>query len=263
MEELTTNKRIRCNFTNEDKKFFMPKASKKQESSKHFIKADTIKDHVVAKAIPKVKEKKEPKTFTLSLRFIAIILSLVIAMSVTIGGFIGVELVQHKYAEISHYQESLIRSEAIADYKATLEAEEAELAAAKMDELKSETNRRKQEVLYFAKLFEGVRDWNFDVLDLITYGICVWNRTLSPMFANTIDEVIHQKEQWINFSDNNPVVADYNKIAEKLVDLIYNSDVQLCSSKYCWIEIRDGHLYLKDSFNNYPGMILWRYQGEI
>jgi hypothetical protein len=83
------------------------------------------------------------------------------------------------------------------------------------------------------------------------------------MFGDTIDEVIHQKGQWINYSDSNDVVADYKKIAEKLVDLIYNSDVQLCSSKYCWIEIKDGHLYLKDSFDPYAGMILWRYHGEV
>lgn len=260
MEELT-NANIRCRFTDEDMKFFAP--TKKVTNAR----TNAAPKHV-AKTEIKMERKtdrkpKEKEVLNLSKTVVLWILIGSIIFSGFGGLLIGIGITKDHYAEIGHWQESLIRSEAIADYKAQLETEEAEAAALRMDEMKTEENRRKQEVLYFTKLFEGVRDWNFDILDLITYGICVWNRVMNPAFADNVDEVIHQKDQWINFSDNNPIVADYNKIAAKLVDLIYNSDVQLCSSKYCWIEIRDGHLYLKDSFNNYPGMILWRYSGEI
>lgn len=261
MEELMTKNSIRCDLTDQDMKFFAPKQktmkSRTNAAPKHVAKTEIKMERKT------VRKPKEKELLNLSKTVALWILIGSIIFSGFGGLFIGISITKDHYAEIGHYQESLIRSEAIADYKATIEAQEAEAAALRMDEMKSEENRRKEEVLMFTKLFEGVRGWNFDMLDLITYGVCVWNRTLSPMFPSTIDEVIHQKDQWINYSDKNDTVADYKKIAEKLVDLLYNSDVQLCSSKYCWMEIRDGHVYLKDSFNAYPGMILWRYQGEV
>lgn len=260
MEELMTKNNIRYDLTDKDMKFFAPKkkvtSARINAAPKHVAKTEIKMER---KTVRKTKEKELlnlSKTAALWVLIGSIIFS-------GFGGlFLGIGITKDHYAEISHWQESLIRSEAIADYKAQLEAEESEAAALRMEAMQDEAYKRQEEVIMFTKLFEGVRGWNFDMLDLITYGVCVWNRTQSPLFANTIDEIIHQKDQWINYSDDNAVVADYKKIAEKLVDVLYNSDVQLCSSKYCWIEIRDGHLYLKDSFNNYPGMILWRYQGE-
>jgi len=260
MEEITT-KRIRCNFTDDDTKFFKPKHSNKHIARHTNVNESAPKETKILRPA-KEKKEKEKKMLTVSQSLAIWVLVGSILISGLGGVFIGDSIKKNRYLEMIHLQESIIRSEAIADYKAQLEEEKAEAAAEKMNMVKDEAMRRNEEVILFTKLFEGVRGWNFDILDLITYGVCVWNRSQSPMFDDTIDEVIHQKDQWINYSDDNAVVADYKKIAEKLVDLLYNSDVQLCSIKYCWIEIRDGHLYLKDSFNAYPGMILWRYQGE-
>jgi len=261
MEELMTKNNIRYDLTDKDMKFFAPKnkvtSTRTNAGPKHVAKTEIKMERKT------VRKPKEKELLNLSKTAALWILIGSIIFSGFGGLLLGIGITKDKYADISHWQESLIRSEAIADYKAQLEAEKAEASAARMDEMKIEENRRKEEIIMFTKLFEGVRGWNFDMLDLITYGVCVWNRSLSPMFPDTVDEVIHQKDQWINYSDKNDTVADYKKIAEKLVDLLYNSDIQLCSSKYCWIEIRDGHLYLKDSFTNYPGMILWRYQGEV
>lgn len=251
MEELITNKRIRCNFNDEDIKFFAPKPTSKRTerkvSSTHEIKSKPANN----------------KSYNMSLKFLALLLSCATLISGIVGIWVGMTIEKEQSKEINHMKESLIRSEAIADYKAMLETQEAEEAAIRMEELKDEAARRQDIIIYFTKLFEGVRDWGFDTRDLVTYAVCVYNRVNSPLFANTIDEVIHQENQWINYSDNNDVVADYKKLAEKVVDLLYNSDTQLCSSKYCWIEIKDGRLYLKDSYNPYAGMILWRYSEDI
>lgn len=256
MEELMTKNGIRYDLTDQDMKFFAPKHIHSKPQAKHIVKSEVKQER---KTIRKPKEK-QPLNLSKTAAIWILIGSIIFS---GFGGlFVGIGITKDKYAEIGHWQESIIRSEAIADYKAQLEMEESEAAALRMEAMQDEAYKRKEEVVLFTKLFEGVRGWNFDMLDLITYGLCVWNRTQSPLFGGTIDDVIHQKNQWINYSDDNAVVADYKKIAEKLVDLIYNSDVQLCSTKYCWIEIRDGHVYLKDSFNAYPGMILWRYQGD-
>lgn len=259
MEELMTKNHIRYDLADKDMKFFVPKhkTMKAKTEPKHALKTTASTERKY------VKPKKEKALLNLSKTAAIWILIGSIIFSGFGGLFVGIGITKDHYAEISHWQESVIRSEAIADYKAQLEEEQAQAAELETLARKDEAYRRQEEVIYFTKLFEGVRGWNFDMLDLITYGVCVWNRTLSPMFGDTVEEVIHQKGQWINYSDNNDVVADYKKIAEKLVDLLYNSDVQLCSSKYCWIEIKDGHLYLKDSFDPYVGMILWRYQGEV
>ena len=259
MDEVMNNSRIRCNLTENDSVFLRPKKTKKtrlfSSEGKH-----ATKENQNGRSNQHIKPAKQNK-WILSKSFCLTVLMLSILFSAIGGFFVGVTVNKKEYLEISHYQESLIRSEAIADYVAQLEIENSEMAALRMDTMKDEAIRRNEEVTLFAKLFEGVRDWKFDANDLLTYGVCVWNRMRSSMFPNTIDEVLHQPDQWINFSDDNSVVADYHKIAEKLVDLLYNSEVSLCSTKYCWIEIKDGHLYLKDSFNNYPGMSWWRYEG--
>lgn len=252
MNEAKISTRIRYDLSDEDIKFFQPNKR---------AKGKITSNNIVTKNQNGSKKPTYSSRLIISNRFAAITLLLTIIFSGLAGFLIGVYSVKNKYETINHWQESIIRSEAIADYKAHVEAEEAELSAIKMESLQDEASIRKAEINLFAKLFEGVRDWGFDATDLITYGVCAWNRMLSPLFANSLEEVIHQPDQWINFSDDNKVVADYYKIAEKLVDILHNSDVALCSSKYCWIEIRDGHVYLKDSYEAYPGMTWWRYNG--
>lgn len=257
-EELMTKEHIRYNLTDQDMKFFTPNHTKCKESAKHVARNEFKMEEKTHK-----RAKKEPVylKFTRSMAIWVLICAVFLS---GLGGIrIGMAMSEERYTQISHWQESLIRSEAIADYKAMVEAEEAEEAALRMAALKDEATIKKEMAISLAKMFEGVRAWNFDILDLITYGTCALNRVRSPLFADSFDDVIHQSGQWINYSDENDVVDDYYKIAVKLVDLYYNSEVQLCSSKYCWIEIRDGHVYLKDSYTPYVGMILWRYSGEV
>lgn len=263
MEEVMTTKRIRCNLTDKDMKFFVPKQkdNKVKNAPKHIAKTKTDSVTKVTRKDDKRSKEKIPLKIAKSTALWILIGAII--FSCMSGIAIGLVFAKNRYSEINHWQESVIRSEAIADYKAQLEMEEAEASAARMNLIKDDATIKKEMAIMLARLFEGVRAWNFDILDLMTYGTCALNRVRSPLFADSFDEVIHQKDQWINYSDANDVVDDYYKIAVKLVDLYYNSDVQLCSSKYCWIEIQDGHMYLKDSYNSYRGMILWRYSGEV
>lgn len=188
-----------------------------------------------------------------------VLLALLLAFLATgclFGGYIG----YHQCERDLQDSVTMIRMEAIEEYKDALEEARASESAERTLQMKDEGAKRKEEIMCIAKLLEGVREFHFDVADLITYGICVYNRILHPEFPDSFDGVIHQGgRQWINYSDDTVVVNDYYKIAERIVDLCYNETARPCSYKYAWIEIIDGQLFLKDAYEIGPNTHYWRY----
>lgn len=188
------------------------------------------------------------------------VLLLFITIFFFFGGFVGYFLGYDKCEENLEETVTQIRFEAIEEYKDSLEEARASESAERTLQMRDEGAKRKEEITCIAKLLEGVREFHFDVADLITYGICVYNRILHPEFPDTFDGVIHQGgRQWINYSDESVVVNDYYKIAERIVDLCYNETTRPCSWKFAWIEIIDGQLFLKDAYEIGPNTHYWRY----
>lgn len=156
---------------------------------------------------------------------------------------------------------AVIRIEAIEEYKQALEEQKAAESAEKTLQMMDEGAKRKAEATRLAQLFEAAREFNFDHADLITYGLCVYNRMSHPEFGGTFDDILNQPGQWLGYNSEKSyqVISDYYKTAEKVVDIYYNADTRPISQRYAWIEIIDGQLYLKDSFTNTPTTHYWRY----
>ena len=186
---------------------------------------------------------------------------LFIVISACAGGIIGY-LTGYDNCE-RNLEDSItrIRFEAIEEYKQALEDQRAEESAQKTLELMDEGARRKAEANRLAQVFEAARNFNFDRIDLLTYGICVYNRELHPEFGGSFDDILDQPGQWIGYDSNKTyqVVNDYYKIAETVVDLCYNAEARPVSQRFAWIEIIDGELYLKDTFTVTPATHYWRY----
>ena len=140
-----------------------------------------------------------------------------------------------------------IRAQAVEAYKAELLAKQEEESAQRMEEIRAEAEQRKIEIELFCKLFEGVRRFNYSAEDLMTYGWCVYNRVDSPLYPNTVADVIYQKNQWVAFSDDNVVVSDYYKIAERLVAERHGEDPRPCTTDFLWAELADDGIFLKNS----------------
>ena len=186
---------------------------------------------------------------------------LFVAISAFAGGIIGYLTGYDNCERKLENSITQIRFEAIEEYKQALEDQRAEESAQKTLELMDEGARRKAEANRLAQVFEAARNFNFDRLDLITYGICAYNRELHPEFGGSFDDILDQPGQWIGYDSNNtyPVVNDYYKIAETVVDLCYNAETRPVSQRFAWIEIIDGELYLKDTFAVTPATHYWRY----
>lgn len=190
------------------------------------------------------------------------VLVVIITVFVLFGAFMGYMLGYSNCERNLESSVAQIRFEAIEEYKQALEDQRAAESAERTMQLMDEGAKRKHQITRLAQLFEKARPFNFDYFDLVTYGICVYNRELHPEFGGTFDELLDQPGQWLAYDATESdisVVSDYYKIAEKVVDLCYNTEARPVSQRFAWIEIIDGQLFLKDTFAVTPTTHYWRY----
>lgn len=174
-----------------------------------------------------------------------------------------ISLVAWKISERKSDYEDTIRSQAVETYKAELQAQVEEESAARSLAMNSEAERIKYEIDLFAKLFEGVRDYHFSEKSLITYGLSAYNRVDNddPLYPDTLHEVLTKEGQYESFSDDNYIVSDYRKIAEKLVNIRYNSESKPITSDYVWAVFVDGEVWLTKKFGSSSITDYWQYSG--
>lgn len=146
--------------------------------------------------------------------------------------------------------ETAIATEAVEVYKAELQAKIEEESAARTMAINSEANIRKSEIEMVARLFEGVRGFNFDKKSLMTLAWVAFDRIGNPIYGETFYDVIHQDGQWIGYSDSTPIAQDYYRIAEEAVNELHNRTVRPFTTDFTWIEIIDGELWAKNAFEN-------------
>lgn len=176
---------------------------------------------------------------------------------------LAISLVMWRLNERKTNYENDIRAQAVETYKAELQAKAEEESAARSLAMNSEAARIKYEIELFAKLFEGARDYHFSERSLITYGLSAYNRVDSedPLYADTLHDVLTQHGQYETFSDDNPVVSDYRKVAEKLVNLRYNGESKPITSDYVWAVFIDGEVWLTKKFGSSNITDYWQYTG--
>ena len=118
--------------------------------------------------------------------------------------------------------------------------------------------KRERELL--AKILYGVRDNSSD--DMRTYCWCVFNRVDSedPLFPDTLEEVILQENQWMRFSEDNPVVKEYYKIASDMLDLWYSNEPRPCTSDYTYMYWTPEKIILRTSLEQRNDMDTWRWK---
>lgn len=156
-------------------------------------------------------------------------------------------------------RETEIREQAVEKYKAQVQAEIEAESANKTEILMTEAMKRKNEIEMIARLLEGIRKFNYDLRSLMTYGWCAYNRVDNANFADTLYEVLHQEGQWTGYSDNLPIVNDYYKIAEMIVDEVYNGSARPCSSDFVIAVLGKDGIYLKKTLDNKYSEQSWQW----
>ena len=142
---------------------------------------------------------------------------------------------------------------AMADYQAEQNAEEqarlAELAAAEA----TEEAVMKREAEAIAKLFYGAskfeEKYGYSENDFKTLARCVFNRAENASYPSDVADVINQKEQWVGYYENNPVLTEYYNMAYRAVEEWHHETIKPVSNDYVYAELTPNGIWLKNDFH--------------
>ncbi len=138
------------------------------------------------------------------------------------------------------------------EYKAEQEA--VALKAIQEDPYTIQLNN---EAEMLSKVLYGVKDNDSD--DLRTYCWCVFNRVDNAAYPNTLSEVISQPNQWMRYSEVNPVVEYLYQIAREELDKWHTGTRRPVSNEYVFMKWSGDDICLRDSFNETSRTRYWRY----
>lgn len=131
--------------------------------------------------------------------------------------------------------------------QAEADAKAAELAAIQT----SEAAVMDREATLIAKAFYGIRNfidkYHYSKDDLLTYARCIFNRVDSNN-VNTVQSVVSAPEQFLAFSEKNPVLSEYYDIAYEAVEAWHNETLKPCDASYRYAELTERGIYLTAEF---------------
>lgn len=135
-----------------------------------------------------------------------------------------------------------------AELAAREDARAAELAAAQ----KSEEAILDRWASAGAKMLYGIRNfrekYNYSDADYETYLQCVYNRYLYGNKLTDIPVIISQKDQFLGFSDTNPVLDDLYRLSRAFFEAKLRETSLACDPSYRFAELTPQGIYLVDQF---------------
>lgn len=109
-----------------------------------------------------------------------------------------------------------------------------------------------QEATAVAKAFYGidrfVELYKYDEKDLETYARCMFNRAEN---GSLIDEIA-KPNQFVGYSEQNQLIADYKQLAEKLVREWHEETVRPCNTNFLFAELTPDGIFLKQDLHAGP-----------
>ena len=133
-----------------------------------------------------------------------------------------------------------------AEQQAAADAAEQEQAAIRA----SEEYVMSQEATAAAKALFPVQNfverYHYSESDLLTYLRCMANR--ADAAGTTLAEVVAQPEQFLGYSDTNPVLTEYYDLAYRFVDEWRHEETKPVDSSYQWAELTPNGIYLRNEF---------------
>ena len=173
-----------------------------------------------------------------------IIAATMVMLLISLAGW-GIRLhKEHRDAEIV----ATARASWEQERQAEEDAKAAELEAA----MSSESAVMEREAAAIAKAFYGIRNfvdkYHYTKDDLITYARCIFNRVDSNN-ANTVQSVVSAPEQFLAYSEKNPVLTEYYDIALETVKAWHYETLKPCDASYRYAELTDRGIFLTSEFN--------------
>ena len=86
---------------------------------------------------------------------------------------------------------------------------------------------------------------------------CILNRVEHQSYPNSVIEVCEQPQQWMGYSEDNPVVEDLYDIALEVLKTWYNGGHRPVSPDYIFLSWSSSEIVLRDKFEE-KGAHYWR-----
>lgn len=141
-----------------------------------------------------------------------------------------------KRADEKHYNQML------EEFKIEYDAEQSK----KLVPVMTDEERRKQCAEIVSKVLYGVKDNSTD--DLRTYCWCVFNRVDNPAFPSTIEDVVSQPNQWMRYSEDNPVLESIYGVAFEEVCKWFGDGYRPCTNEFVYMSWTPNEIVLRDTF---------------
>lgn len=143
-------------------------------------------------------------------------------------------------------------AEAVAQYQAEQQAIEEAKAEELAAQAKSEEAIIARETEAVAKMFYGIRlfedKYRYNESDFETYARCAFNRYDYGHGLTELPVIIAQKDQFVGYADNNPVLKEYRDMAEKFVRAWHEESYRPCSAEFRFAELTANGIYLASEF---------------
>lgn len=131
------------------------------------------------------------------------------------------------------------------EQEAAAQAEAEELAAVRQ----TQEYILDQEATVMAKLIYGIRNfvdkYGYSDADIETYLRCVTNRYESGNGINSLEAIVSREGQFLGYSESNPVLDDYYRIAHSFLEKWHSESTKPCDLSYQFAELTPNGIWLK------------------
>ena len=174
--------------------------------------------------------------------WLALILKYLLAAALISGSYVWTAYRAEKkaWAEAEQYFK--------AQYEAQLQAYKDEQAAAALltgDASKQAAKEREADLI--AKALYPIGNMKFNADDLRTYCWAILLRQINAEYPDSIESILLQKDQFMGFSEKNPIIEEYYQIALEMLDIYYDGRWPT-TADYVWAEWPDGKIVLRNAY---------------
>lgn len=115
----------------------------------------------------------------------------------------------------------------------------------------------KEEAEYAARVIYGTAKDHSDADQRLVVW-CIINRVECSRYPDTIKEVCQQSQQWMGYSDSNPVLRPIYKLALEEITAWHSGSERSVPSKYIYLVWSSDDIVLKNSFEDSEQTRYWK-----
>lgn len=105
----------------------------------------------------------------------------------------------------------------------------------------------KEEAETMAKVLYGTARYNSEAGQKLVLW-CILNRVESRLYADNVIDVCRQPQQWMGYSDDNPVIQGMYDLAIEVLDEWHNGAYRAMSPDYIYMSWNNNEIILRDEF---------------